>query len=358
VRLSSYLKAQNLYPVLLALAGAALFGASAPLAKVLLGSIDPLVMAGLLYIGCGSGLLLAKLTIGARHNTHEAKLSRKDIPWLAGSALAGGIIAPILLLVGLQITPAATASLLLNFECVATTIIAAFVFKEAVGRRVWIAISLITLAAAVLTLDMSGAFGISAGAILVIGACLFWGIDNNLTCNISAKDPVTIGLVKGLAAGTFSLILALTLGRPMPSGILPVVIVLILGALSYGLSIVLYIRAVRGMGAARTSAWFGLAPFAGTILSLALFTDAPILQLLASLPFMIAGALLLFGERHDHLHVHTAIQHEHYYEPDTQHPYKTGGGSLHQHEEIRHSHPHKPDIHHRHGHEEKTDEQK
>ncbi len=347
---------QQIYPVFLAVGGAALFGASAPLAKALLGSVDPIVLAALLYLGCGAGLLLTKIVGRLRTVKREAGLSKADLPWLAVSAIAGGVIAPILLMLGLQSTPAATASLLLNFECVATTTIAVLAFREAVGRRVWVAIGLITMAAAVLTLDLSGAFGISAGALAVVGACIFWGIDNNVTCRISAKDPVTIGLFKGLAAGTFSLVLATTLSRPMPAGITPVIIVLIVGALSYGLSIVMFILASRGMGAARTSAWFGIAPFAGTALSLALFTDAPGLQLLLSLPLMIAGAALLFGEHHDHIHVHTAVYHEHYYEPDVHHPFKTAGTGRHYHEETRHTHAHRPDIHHRHGHEEEKKE--
>lgn len=341
---------QRVYPVILAIGGAALFGASAPVAKALLGTVDPIILAALLYLGCGAGLLLAKVAT-VRSGKREAGLSRADLPWLAGSVLAGGVVAPVLLMIGLQSTPAATASLLLNFECVATTAIAAIVFKEAVDRRVWVAICLITAAAAILTLDLSGAFGVSAGALAIVAACAFWGIDNNLTCNISAKDPVTIGLVKGLVAGAFSFILAIMLGRPLPAGYSPVLIVLVVGALSYGLSIVLYILAARGMGAARTSAWFGIAPFAGTALSLVLFTDAPLLQLLASLPLMIAGAFLLFGEHHDHVHVHTAIEHEHYYEPDAHHPFKKAGAGLHRHEAVRHTHPHRPDIHHRHGHE-------
>lgn len=347
---------QQIYPIILAIGGAALFGASAPLAKALLGSIDPIVLAALLYLGCGAGLLLARIVDRVRTVKREAGLSKADLPWLAASVIAGGVIAPILLMTGLQYTPAATASLLLNFECVATTTIAVLAFREAVGRRVWIAIGLITMAAAILTLDISGAFGVSAGALAVVGACVFWGIDNNVTCRISAKDPVTIGLIKGLAAGTFSLALAMMIGRPLPIGLAPVGIVLFIGALSYGLSIVLYILAARGMGAARTSAWFGIAPFAGAALSLAMFTDAPGLQFLASLPLMIAGALLLFGEHHDHVHVHTAVYHEHHYEPDTHHPFKTSGAARHYHEETRHTHAHRPDIHHRHGHEEEKKE--
>ena len=340
----------NLYPVALAVGGALLFGASAPAAKVLLGDVDPVVLAGLLYAGCGLGLALLSLLRRASIVREEARLSAGDLPWLAGSAIAGGVAAPVLLMVSLQVTPAATASLLLNFECVATTAIAMLVFREAVGRRVLAAIALLTLASAVLAVDLSGGFGLSLGALGVIGACLFWGIDNNLTCNISSKDPVAIGMIKGLGAGAFSLAVGLALNRPLP-GLVAIAAALGLGAVSYGLSIALFILASRGLGAARTSAWFGTAPFAGALLSLLIFRGFPGWQFLASLPLMAAGALLLFGERHDHMHVHAPFEHEHYYTTDAHHPFKKEGSYRHRHGELRHDHPHQPDIHHRHGHE-------
>ncbi len=279
------------------------------------------------------------------------------MPWLAGSVLAGGIAAPILLMVSLQYTPAATASLLLTFECVATSAIAALVFREAIGRRVWAAIGLITLASTLLSVNLSDGIGISPGALGIIGACVLWGIDNNLTFYISSRDPVTIGMIKGLGAGTFSMVLALLLGHtiPLPGAVVPA---LGIGMISYGLSIAMFIMASRGMGAARTSAWFSIAPFAGAILSLLMFRESPGLQFMISVPFMVAGALLLFGEAHSHLHIHAPIEHEHYYVPDQHHPFKTGGAYRHRHSELRHSHPHRPDIHHRHGHEgrEKSDD--
>jgi drug/metabolite transporter (DMT)-like permease len=344
------LERRDLYPVALALAGAALFGASAPASKVLLGVVDPVLLAGLLYLGSGIGLALLLLLRRAASWRGEARLTLRDIPWLAGSVLAGGIAAPILLMVSLQHTPAATASLLLTFECVATAAIAALVFREAIGRQVWVAIGLITLASTMLAVNLSGGFGISPGAIGIIGACLLWGIDNNLTFYISSRDPVAIGMIKGLGAGTFSLSLALLLGHtvPGPGAIAPA---LGIGMISYGLSIAMFIMASRGMGAARTSAWFGIAPFAGAVLSLLVFREFPGLQFVISVPFMVAGALLLFGEEHSHMHIHAPIEHEHYYMPDQHHPLKTSGPSRHRHIELRHSHPHRPDIHHRHEHE-------
>jgi len=208
---------------------------------------------------------------------------------------------------------------------------------------------LITLASAVLAVQLSGGFSLAAGALGVIGACVFWGIDNNLTYNISAKDPVAIGMIKGLGAGAFSLAAALALGRPLP-GLAVIVAALGLGAVSYGLSIAMFILASRGMGAARTSAWFGTAPFAGALLSLLVFRAMPGWQFLASLPLMAAGALLLFGEQHGHMHVHAPVEHEHYFTADEHHPDHAGGSYRHRHGELRHAHSHRPDIHHRHEH--------
>jgi drug/metabolite transporter (DMT)-like permease len=232
---------------------------------------------------------------------------------------------------------------------VATSAIAVLVFREAIGRRVWAAVALITLATALLAVNLSGGFGVSAGALGVIGACIFWGIDNNLTCNISSKDPIAIGMIKGLGAGAFSLAVALLLGRHLP-GLTVIAAALCLGAFSYGFSIAMFILAARGLGAARTSAWFGTAPFAGALLSLLVFREFPGVQFLVSLPIMIGGMLLLFGEQHDHMHVHMPVEHEHYYSADEHHPLKTESFYRHRHGEIRHVHPHRPDIHHRHRH--------
>lgn len=340
---------KDLYPVALAIGGAVLFGASAPASKVLLGTVDPVMLAALLYLGSGIGLATVWLLRRAAPGKGEAGLTLHDLPWLAGSLLAGGIAAPILLMISLQHTPAATASLLLTFECVATSVIAATVFREAIGRRVWAAIGLITLASALLAINLSGVFGFSPGALGVIGACALWGIDNNLTYHISSKDPVAIGMIKGLGSGAFSLTLALSLGRIVtaPAAVVPAMGI---GVISYGLSIVMFILAARGMGAVRTSAWFGIAPFAGAALSLLVFREVPGLQFVIAAPFMIAGALLLFGEKHEHLHVHAPFEHEHYYAPDEHHPLKTDRSCRHRHGGLRHSHPHRPDIHHRHEH--------
>ena len=304
------------YPVLLAVLGAVLFGASAPLSKVLLGQVDPVMLAGLLYLGCGVGLLVFKFILRAGGTAGDEPLGRKDFPWLAGAVLAGGIAAPIVQMVGLQATPAATASLLLNFECVATTVLAAFLFQEYVGRRIWLAVGLITAASIVLSFEGTQ-FGLSFGALAIILACILWGVDNNLTRNISSKDPLSIGIVKGLVAGTFSLGLALLLGAHLPAW--PVIAAaMLLGSMSYGLSIALFILAMRNVGAARTSIWMGTAPFAGVIIAFMIFQSVPGMSFIIALPLMALGALLLFGEEHahTHIHVHGTITHEHMHTHD------------------------------------------
>jgi len=280
--------------ILQALFAALLFGASAPLAKLLLGQVSPIALAGLLYLGSGIGVLLVKIVQGA--STKEARITRPDWKWLAGAVIAGGVAAPIVLLFSLQQTPASTASLLLNFEGVATTTIAVLVFREAVSKRALWAVVCVGIASILLTWDTSEQWGLSLGALGVLGACILWGIDNNFTRRISAKDPLTIVLVKGLGAGTFSLLLALVLGNVLPA--LAVVLgALLLGSISYGMSIVLFIRAMRGLGASRTSALFGTSPVAGVILSLIIFHDPLNTLFLIALPLIVIAIGLLLSEQ-------------------------------------------------------------
>lgn len=348
----------HLYPMIQALVAAALFGFSAPLAKLLLGEVEPVVLAALLYLGSGLGVLFFRLVQRASTSDLEAQITRADWKWLAGAVFAGGVAAPIVLLFSLRATAASTASLLLNFEGVATSLIAALVFKEAVsGRAVW-AIGCVTLASILLTWDNSGQWGISPGALGILAACILWGIDNNLTRNISAKDPLMIVLVKGLGAGMFSLILALVLGNAFP-GMTVVLGALLLGSLSYGLSIVLFIRAMRGLGAARTSALFGTAPLAGVALSLLMFRDSPSWLFLIALPLTLVAMFLLLREQHGHPHIHETVTHEHRHRHDDGHHTHNHPGMnsrslthshMHTHERVEHEHPHLPDIHHRHSH--------
>lgn len=349
-------------PILQAFLAALLFGASAPLSKYLLGSIDPIPLAGLLYLGSGIGALLLQYLqkLASGQNSVEPKLSKADIPWMAGAVIAGGIAAPIVLMTSLNTTPAATASILLNFESIATSLIAALIFKEAIGRRIGLAIVIITLASILLSLNTSGEWGISLGALGIIAACFFWGIDNNLTRKISAKNPLTIVAIKGIVSGTFSLILSSILNKPMPD-MGHALLAALLGAFSYGLSIFLFIHAMRSLGAARTSTLFGTAPFVGAALSLVILGERPSQLFWYALPIMLVGTWLMLTENHEHTHQHAALEHEHRHaHPDElhhthSHPSHLLTGKLihshaHIHSPVAHSHTHTPDAHHDHSH--------
>ena len=350
------MKSSTLPFILQALIAALFFGASAPIAKLLLGDdIAPIFLAAFLYLGSGAGTFLFRLTQRMLSKDAEADIKSPDIKWLAGAIIAGGILAPIILMISLQNTPASTASLLLNFEGVGTTLIALLFFKEAIGRRAWIAILVITLASIFLSTNFDGGFGLSLGALGIILACVLWGVDNNFTRNISGKDPLAIVAWKGLVAGTFSFFLAYFLGNTLPS--LTVILgTLVLGFVSYGLSTMLFIRSMRGLGAARTSALYGTAPLAGVLLSIFLFGEIPSFSFVIAAVLMIGGALLLINEEHSHSHTHTAMFHEHSHShDDSAHGHDTAKGvhsHEHEHPAEEHEHDHMPDIHHRHGHEE------
>jgi drug/metabolite transporter (DMT)-like permease len=324
------------------------FGASAPIAKLLLGDIAPVFLASFLYLGSGTGIALTKLT--QRKGT-EAGIQRADVKWLAGAMISGGILAPIILMVSLQNTPASTASLLLNFEGVGTTVIALLFFREFISCRAWAAIIVITLASIFLSTDFSSGFGLSLGALGIILACVLWGADNNFTRNISGKDPLVIVAWKGLVAGSFSFLLAWALGNPFPD-LRTIIGTLILGFLSYGLSTILFIRSMRGLGAARTSALYGTAPLAGVLLSIFMFGEFPSVFFIVAAVLMVGGALLLINENHSHSHVHTAVFHEHSHSHDDgMHGHDNTKGVHahgHEHAEEEHEHDHMPDIHHRH----------
>lgn len=352
------MKSSRIIPVVQALLAAFLFGASAPLSKLLLGETSPVLLAALLYLGSGFGLLCVKLMEKkVQYEQKEARLARSDWPWLVGAILAGGVIAPIMLMISLRHAPAATASLLLNFEGVATTLIAAIVFKEAIGRRAWWAIGLITLASILLSTDFTNQWGFSLSALGILAACVMWGVDNNLTRNISAKDPLVIVTVKGLAAGLVSLIIAVALGNTFPSpGV--TLLALLLGSMSYGLSIFLFVHAMRGLGAGRTSALFGTAPLAGILLSFLIFREIPGIFFFIALLVIASGAYILLIEDHDHVHVHENIVHEHRHtHNDGHHEHEHAVESarqshshVHTHDNMEHAHDHAPDIHHRHSH--------
>ena len=340
----------NLPFILQALLAALFFGASAPLSKLLLGEVSPVLMAAFLYLGSGTGISLVKLSQKMTSNPKEAGIRRPDVGWLAGAIIAGGILAPIVLMVSLQVTPASTASLLLNFEGVATTLIALVFFRELISRRAFAAILVITLASIFLSTDFKSGFGFSLGALGILVACTLWGLDNNFTRNISAKDPLTIVAWKGLVAGTFSLLLGLFLGQQLPA-FRAILGILLLGFISYGLSTMLFIYSMRGLGASRTSALYGTAPLAGVILSILIFHDPITWSFLLAAVLMVAGALILSSEEHAHFHIHMPVVHEHRHMHDEFHDHdaaRVTHSHEHEHPRAEHEHGHMPDIHHRH----------
>jgi drug/metabolite transporter (DMT)-like permease len=344
----------------LALGSAFLFGASTPIAKLLLGIADPLLLAGLLYLGSGAGLALLK--IGGRFlglGRSEAPLRACDLLWLALVVLFGGILGPASLMWGLTVTPASTGSLLLNTEGLATMAIAWLVFRENVDRRIFFG-AMAILAGAVL-LSWPGAGGgteLSWGSMLIVLACISWGIDNNLTRKLSAADPLQIAMIKGLAAGAVNFTMALGHGAPLP-GSTTLVAAAAVGFFGYGISLVLFVLGLRHLGAARTGAYFSTAPFIGAALALPLYGETPTLTLVGAALLMGIGVYLHLAEAHDHEHLHEPLEHEHGHVHDIHHlhdhaPADPGGephSHWHRHPRIRHKHPHYPDLHHRHQHE-------
>jgi drug/metabolite transporter (DMT)-like permease len=346
----------HLWPgVPLALASAVLFGASAPFAKLLLGSVDPQLLAGLFYLGAGIGLAAVHLSRAAlRIEAPEAPLRRADTPWLAAVVLFGGIAGPLLLMLGLARTSAASGSLLLNLEGLATMSIAWLVFRENVDRRLLVGAAAILAGAAALSWQGDGVH-LDAGGLFIALACLAWGIDNNLTRKLSSADPVLIALIKGLAAGSVNLLVALMRGATLP----PVGTVgsaALVGFLGVGVSLVLFVLALRHLGSARTGAYFSLAPFIGALVALVLLREPVTPQLVAAASLMGLGLWLHLTERHEHMHVHEAMGHEHGHVHDAHHQHAHDGpvtephSHWHQHEPMRHKHVHYPDLHHRHGH--------
>ncbi|HBG47691.1 MAG TPA: EamA family transporter [Deltaproteobacteria bacterium] len=344
------------FGVVSALIAAAFFGLSTPFAKILAGMMSPLMLAGLLYLGSWAGLCLVSLVRGlnARY-VREPGLEKGDYIYLVGSIAAGGIAAPILLILGLKGSAGSVASLILNVEVVFTALIASFVFKEEVGRRVWCAAGLMLIAGSVLTTGPSpaGWFRINAGPVLVAGAALMWSIDNNLTRRLSHKDPFLIARIKGLAAGTASLFLALVANENIPEPA-PLASALILGALSYGVSLVFFVYALRHLGAARTGAYFGIAPFVGMAASIVVLGEPVTLMLAAAFVFMAGGLWLVMKEFHAHMHTHEALSHEHSHVHDEHHDHEEGTevphSHHHEHGAMAHSHAHVPDLHHFHKH--------
>jgi len=342
--------------ILAALGAALLFGVSTPLAKLALDSTSPLLVAGLLYLGSGIGLALARLVRG-HSSADETPLKRADLPWLGGAIVAGGIVAPALLLFGLLHLPASSASLLLNLEAVATAVIAWVVFKENVDRRVGVGFAAILLGGVLLTIPSEGRVQLTSGALLVVAACICWGIDNNLTRKISGSDPAQISMLKGLVAGTVNTNLALATGAILPSPGVGLGVAVI-GFLGYGVSLTLFVRALRSLGTARTGAYFSTAPFAGAAFALVLGQGRLDWTLGASGLLMLIGVWLHVSEKHEHFHVHEPMEHEHLHVHDEHHqhmhspddPLGEPHAHRHKHPRMKHTHAHYPDLHHRHRH--------
>jgi drug/metabolite transporter (DMT)-like permease len=342
-----------------ALLAAALFGASTPFSKLLLGRIDPLLLAGLLYLGSGVGLAtwIGLRTLLAKGKNPEAWLQRADLPWLGAAILAGGVIAPVLLMFGLTVTPASSASLLLNLEGVLTALLAWFVFKENFDRRIFAGMVAILLGGLLLSWRSRPEFGVPWGSLGIGGACLCWAIDNNLTRKVSAANPAHVAAIKGLVAGAVNVALALAVGASIPK-VPEIAAAGVLGFLSYGVSLTCFVLGLRHIGTARTGAYFSTAPFIGAALSLIVLREQPSLLFWAAGGLMMVGVWLHLTERHAHPHRHEAMTHDHLHSHDEHHqhvhqptdPPGEPHSHVHHHEELTHTHPHYPDIHHRHGH--------
>jgi drug/metabolite transporter (DMT)-like permease len=333
------------------LLAAVLFGAGTPLAKLLLDEVSPWLLAGLLYCGSGLGLFVYRRVRRAPRVT----LPREDRLPLAGAILAGGVVAPVLLLGGLAHMPASGASLLLNAEGVFTALLAWFVFKEFVDRRVASGFALITAGAVVLSVSAKADLGSIWPSLAVLGACLAWGLDNNLTRKVALNDAIWLAAVKGGIAGPVNLVIALAAGSELPNPA-RVGAAMAIGLLAYGVSLALFIVAMRHVGTARAGAYFSVAPFFGGILAVVLGDQVSVALVVAGV-LMAAGVWLHVAERHEHRHHHEPMTHTHWHTHDEHHAHEHDdevpeGGHVHEHhhEAMTHAHPHYPDSHHRHVH--------
>lgn len=342
---------------MLALFAAGLFGASTPFAKILLGDVSPWLLAGLLYLGSALGLGII-LFIKWIQGQPFPKIPREDWRWLGLATLFGGVLGPSLLMKGLSVTNASSASLLLNLEGVLTSALAWFAFKEHYDRR--IVIGMIFIVAGGITLSLPENFldvSVSLGSLFIVLACLSWGFDNNFTRKVSLSDAIALTFFKALVAGSVNTILALSINAKLPS-YQTLVPSLVLGFFGYGLSIVLFVLALRHLGASRTGAYFSTAPFLGSIISLLIFPGSYSLNLLIAGVLMGIGVWLHLTEQHEHEHTHERLEHSHPHEHDEHHQHShTGGQDLdgehshwHVHDITTHSHPHFPDVHHQHQH--------
>jgi drug/metabolite transporter (DMT)-like permease len=336
--------------VLSAFVAALLFGASTPFAKLLLDEVDPWLLAGILYLGSGIGLIAVRLVMRGERGT----LGPREWPWLLGAIFAGGVAGPVLLMFGLSGATASASSLLLNAEGVLTAVLAWGVFKENADRRIVAGMLAISAGAVVLSWP-GGSAEASWPALAILGACLCWAIDNNLTRKVSLSDPLQVAAIKGLGAGATNVALAAALGAELPS---PgtAAIAATLGFFGYGLSLAAFVIGLRELGTARTGAYFSTAPFVGAAVSVLLLGEPVTVRLAVAAMLMGIGVWLHLTERHEHVHRHEAVEHEHVHEHDEHHHHHGAGEPAaphvhwHRHEPMIHRHPHYPDAHHRHGH--------
>ena len=343
--------------VVFALLAAFLFGASTPLAKLLIGDVPPVMLGGLLYLGSGVGLSVYRLV--RDKSWQESGMQAGEWKWLAGAIFFGGVLGPVALMYGLISTSGSTASLMLNLESVLTAVIAWVVFKENADKRIVLGMLAIVLGGVVLTFQPdtqeSGSSLLGLAAIAL--ACTCWAIDNNLTRKVSASDPVFIASTKGLLAGIVNCTIALLMGMQFPE-IQTTVFAMTLGLCGYGISLVLFVLALRGLGTARTGAYFSTAPFIGSAVALVFMGES------ASAAFWIASVLMGLGvwlhisEVHEHEHTHEVIEHSHAHSHVEHHQHEHSDGEVfsdthvhwHRHTALKHKHPHYPDIHHQHSH--------
>ncbi len=354
-----------LIPLWFAILSALTFGISAPLSKILLTDVDPIMLSVLFMIGSGVGMsitILAMKCVGIKRKNMEAELTRKDFKGFAGSIIFGSVIPTILLITSLNLTHAATAAVLLSFEGTATTIIAWSIYHEPVNKRIILSLGCITLACIILSFEPGDEFGLSIGALGVLSACISWGISNNMVREISHVDPITLMNLKSWIAGIFFCILAFSAGDKLPS-FTTGVFAMIVGFTAYGgLTGIFFIKAVRELGSARAGSIFSINPIFGVILSVIIWHELPGFSFLIALPLVIIGTIIMITEKHEHEHVHYPITHEHRHRHDDLHHNhehntsdpkieKSGYHShMHTHSYIIHTHQHFPDIHHRHEH--------
>jgi drug/metabolite transporter (DMT)-like permease len=353
-------ESMNPAAVLAALASAVLFGVSTPAAKALLGMVDPVVLAGLFYCGAGIGIALLRILAGPILNAPTARqqpLARRDYGWLAGAIALGGVAGPVLLMLGLSRTPAATASLLLTVEGAATALLAWFVFRENFDRRIALGMACLVAGAAMVSWSGTPTIESLAGPLAIIAACIAWGIDNNLTRKVSLADPLEIVQLKGLIAGPVNLLLGLWAGGSLP-GPVGILLAALIGFVCYGLSLALFVVALRHLGAARSGAYFSTAPFIGAATAVVASQQPLTIQLVAAGALMAVGVWLHVTERHAHAHAHARMVHAHAHSHDEHHRHTHGlqdppgepHTHAHEHDALTHSHPHMPDMHHDHRH--------